>query len=78
MEVLSKFQTEHYQEYISKGVFQHLSEGIAAFQKEDYFSASVWGSVFLEAFLAEWMDRFNIKIDLKECGFIQSNSENRK
>lgn len=65
MDIPSKFQMELYQEYISKGVFQHLSEGIGAFQKADYFSASVWGAVFLEAFLAEWMDRFNIKISSK-------------
>ena len=63
MNALEKYQMETYQKYISKGVFQHLSEGITAFQKEDFFSASVWSSVFLEAFLAEWMERFDIKLN---------------
>lgn len=53
-------KNDFYQSYISKEIFHHYSNGFNALQEERYFEASVWASVFLEAFLVELLQRFEI------------------
>ncbi|MFP7300395.1 hypothetical protein [Neobacillus niacini] len=53
-------KNDKYQKYISKEVFLNYSNGYEALQAGQYFAASVWASVFLEAFLVELINKLNI------------------
>ncbi|MEH7336066.1 hypothetical protein V7161_25905 [Neobacillus drentensis] len=53
-------KNDNYQKFISKEVFQHYSNGYDSLQVGQYFAASVWASVFLEAFLVELLNRFEL------------------
>ncbi len=53
-------KNDKYQKHISKEVFEHYSNGYNAFQNDSYYEAAIWGSVFLESFLVEFMERLGI------------------
>ncbi|MGX6443611.1 hypothetical protein ACWM35_10395 [Neobacillus sp. K501] len=66
MTIFTVNQNNLYQKYIRKEVLQHYSDGYDALQHGQYFSAAVWGSVFLEAFALEIMKKFNISPSKKD------------
>lgn len=55
-----------YEPYLSEANFSHLQNCSMSYRDEQYFASAIWGSVFLEGFLAELLrDLGSKKNDLK-------------
>lgn len=51
--MMEKFEFFLYEPYLSEANFSHLQNCAMSFREQQYFASAIWGSVFLEGFLAE-------------------------
>jgi hypothetical protein len=58
---MEKFEFFLYEPYLSEANYSHLQNCAMAFREEQYFASAIWGSVFLEGFLAEIFRDLNVE-----------------
>ncbi|WP_042458863.1 hypothetical protein [Neobacillus dielmonensis] len=56
-----RYEFFEYEPYLSESTFDHLQNCSMNFNTEQYFASAVWGAVFLEGFLADFMRELKAK-----------------
>jgi hypothetical protein len=59
--VEKKYDFFGYEPFLSESTFNHLENCSMSFNEEQYFASAIWGAVFLEGFLADFMREIKVK-----------------